>query len=91
MQKLINEKKMKVLLELKNIDQTCWRSSIIPPMARTEKYFNIPRGNEKESDDIRQALINKMKQQEQITNNTSQNFQQPQHQQQQPQFQQQQQ
>lgn len=33
-------------------------------MAKSHKYFEIPRGSERESDDIRQALINKIKQQE---------------------------
>ena len=69
---------MKVSPEPKNIDQTCWRSSIIPPMARSEKYFEIPRGNEPETDEIRKALIDKIKQQEQI--NQSQPVQRPQHQ-----------
>lgn len=69
---------MKVSPEPKNIDQTCWRSSIIPPMARSEKYFEIPRGNEPETDEIRKALIDKIKQQEQI--NQSQPVQRPQQQ-----------
>lgn len=36
-------------------------------MAKSEKYFEIPRGNEQESDEIRQALIDKIKQQEQAS------------------------
>lgn len=41
-------------------------------MAKSEKYFDIPRGNEKESDDIRQALIEKIKKQEAISQNPQQ-------------------
>lgn len=38
-------------------------------MARTEKYFEIPRGNKDETDNIRQALIEKIKKQEQVSYN----------------------
>lgn len=66
MQKLQSEKKIRVRKELKNVVQTCWISSIISAMAKSEKYFEIPRGKETETDEIRKALIDKIKQQEQI-------------------------
>lgn len=47
-------------------------------MARSEKYFEIPRGKEPETDEIRKALIDKIKQQEQI--NQAQPVQRPQQQ-----------
>lgn len=43
-------------------------------MAKSEKYFEIPRGNEQETDNIRQALMDKIKKQEQISNNQAREY-----------------